>query len=124
MAKQYVDGFVLPIPKKNFDKYKKIASACGKIWMDHGALSYVECLAEDVQKGKVTSFPRSVILKPSEVVVFSFITYKSRKDRDKINKAVMTDPRMEKMMKEIEAMPFDGQRMIFGGFETFVNLVK
>ena len=124
MAKQYVDGFVLPIPKKNFDKYKKIASACGKIWMDYGALSYAEALADDVQKGKVTSFPRSVILKPSEVVVFSFITYKSRKDRDRVNKAVMEDPRMVKMMKSIDSMSFDGQRMIFGGFETFVNLSK
>jgi len=122
MAKQYVDGFVLPMPSKNLDKYKRIASACGKIWMDHGALSYTECVAEDVQKGKLTSFPQSVNLKRGEVVIFSWIVYKSRKERDRVNKLVMEDPRMKVMMKDIAAMPFDGKRLIYGGFETIVNI--
>jgi uncharacterized protein YbaA (DUF1428 family) len=120
--KQYVDGFLLAIPQKNFEKYKKIAATCGKIWMEHGALSYAECVAEDVKKGKLTSFPRAVQLKRGEVVVFSWITYRSRKDRDRVNKKVMADPRMKPMMEGIEAMPFDGKRMIYGGFETFVNI--
>jgi uncharacterized protein YbaA (DUF1428 family) len=121
MAKQYVDGFVIPMPSKNLDKYKKIAATCGKIWMDHGAVSYTECVAEDVQKGKLTSFPQSVNLKKSETVIFSWVVYKSRKDRDRINKAVMEDPRMKPMM-EIAMKICDGKRMIYGGFETIVNL--
>ena len=122
MAKsQYVDGFILAVPKKNFSAYKKMASLCGKIWMDKGALSYTECISEDVKKGKITSFPRSVKLKRGEVVVFSWIVYKSRADRDRINKAVFKDSRMKSMM-DMKTMPFDGKRLIYGGFETFINI--
>lgn len=116
----YVDGFVIPLPKKNVAAYRKISSAAGKLWMEYGALGYFECLGDDVPPGKVTSFPMSVNLKPSEVVVFSWITYKSRADRNRINKAVMADPRMKSMAPK--AMPFDGQRMIFGGFKPLVTL--
>lgn len=117
----YVDGFVIPIPNKHRATYKKIAKACAKIWMDHGALSYVETIADDVKVGKVTSFPRSVKLKADEFVVFSWITFKSRKDRDRVNKAVLGDPRMKKFM-DPKVMPFDGKRLVYGGFKSFVAL--
>ena len=116
----YVDGFIVPVPKKKLAVYRKIASKAGKVWMDHGALSYVECVADDVKKGKRTSFPRSVKLKPSEVVVFSWITYSSRKSRDAIMDKVMKDKRLAAMM-DPKAMPFDGKRMIFGGFKTMLS---
>jgi uncharacterized protein YbaA (DUF1428 family) len=116
----YVDGFVVPVPKKKLAAYRKIAAMAGKIWMEYGALSYVECVADDVKKGKRTSFPRSVKLKPGEVVVFSWITYKSRKSRDTIMKKVMKDKRLEAMM-DPKAMPFDGKRMIFGGFKSMME---
>jgi uncharacterized protein YbaA (DUF1428 family) len=93
----------------------------GKIWKEYGALEFVETVADDVKPGKLTSFPQSVKLKPGETVVFSWIVYKSRADRDRINKKVMKDPRLDKMMK-MEDMPFDGKRMIYGGFETLVEL--
>lgn len=115
----YVDGFVLPIPKKNVEKYKKIAKLAGKVWMEHGALAYHECIADDVKKGKWTSFPRSVKLKPNEVVFFSWIVYKSRSQRDRILKKVMNDPRVTSLGPE--SMPFDGKRMIFGGFKPVVS---
>jgi uncharacterized protein YbaA (DUF1428 family) len=118
----YVDGFVLPVPKKNKAAYRKMAQKAGKVWMDHGALEFVECIADDVTKGKWTSFPRSVKLKPSEVVWFSYIVYKSRKDRDRIMKKVMADPRLKNM--EPGKMPFDGKRMFWGGFKAEVNLSK
>jgi uncharacterized protein YbaA (DUF1428 family) len=117
----YVDGFIVPVPRKKLAAYRKIAKVAGKVWMDHGALSYVECVADDVKKGKLTSFPRSVKLKPSEVVVFSWITYTSRKSRDAIMANVMKDKRMVAMM-DMKSMPFDGKRMIFGGFKTIVSL--
>ena len=117
----YVDGFVLAVPKKNLAAYKKIATKAGKIWKEYGALEYVEAVAEDVKPGKLTSFPQSVKLKAGETVVFSWIVYKSRADRDRINKKVMSDPRLAKMMDPKE-MPFDGKRMIYGGFETLVEL--
>ena len=117
----YVDGFVVAVPKKKLADYKKMARKAGKVWREHGALDYRECVAEDVKKGKWTSFPQSVKLKPNETVVFSWITYKSRKHRDKVNAKVMKDPRLAKMM-DPKAMPFDGKRMIFGGFETLVKL--
>ena len=97
-----------------------MAKRAGKVWRDHGALEFHEYVADDVKKGKWTSFPRSVKLKPSETVVFSWITYKSRKDRDRVLKKVMADPRLEKMMNP-KAMPFDGKRMIYGGFKSFVT---
>jgi uncharacterized protein YbaA (DUF1428 family) len=118
---RYVDGFVVAVPKKNLDAYKKMALKAGKVWMEHGALEFRECVADDVKVGKLTSFPQAVKLKPGEVVVFSWIVYKSRADRDKINKKVMEDPRLKSMM-DPKAMPFDGKRMIYGGFETLVEL--
>ena len=103
---QYVDGFVLPIPKRNLDTYRRIARKGGKVWREHGALDYKECVAEDVKRGKVTSFPQSVKLKRGEVVVFAWIVYKSRAQRDKVNKKVMADPRLADMMDPKES-PFD-----------------
>lgn len=116
----YVDGFIVPVPKKKLAAYRSIAKKAGKVWRDHGALEYWECVADDVKKGKWTSFPRSVKLKGNETVIFSWIMYKSRKDRDRILKKVMADPRLEKMMNP-KAMPFDGKRMIWGGFKSFVT---
>jgi uncharacterized protein YbaA (DUF1428 family) len=117
----YVDGFVVPVPKKNLDAYRKLARKAGKIWMELGALEFRECVADDVKPGKWTSFPQSVKLKPDEVVVFSYIVYRNRAARDKINKKIMEDPRLNEMM-EGKDMPFDGKRMIYGGFETLVDL--
>ncbi len=116
----YVDGFLLPIPKKKVDAYKKMARKAGKVWLEHGALSYVECQADDVPPGKVTSFPLAVKLKPDEVVFFSYITYKSRRHRDAVNKKVMADPRIVAMGPP-NPMPFDGKRMMFGGFKPVVS---
>ena len=120
MAK-YVDGFVVPVPKKNLKAYRQIARKSGKIWREHGALEYLECVADDVKVGKVTSFPQSVKLKAGETVVFSWIVYKSRAHRDRVNAKVMKDPRLAAMM-DPKAMPFDGKRMIYGGFKTFVDV--
>jgi uncharacterized protein YbaA (DUF1428 family) len=117
----YVDGFVVPVPKKNLDAYRSIAKKAGKVWRDHGALEYREFVAEDVKVGKWTSFPRSVKLKPGETVVFSWIVYKSRAHRDRVNKKVMKDPRLEKMMNNPKEMPFDAKRMIYGGFKSLVD---
>lgn len=118
---RYVDGFVVPVPKKKLDDYRKLSRKCGRIWKEHGALEYVECVAEDVKPGKLTSFPQSVMLKRTETVVFSWITYKSRAHRDKVLAKVMEDPRMQKMM-DPKGMPFDGKRLIWGGFTTIVEL--
>ena len=117
----YVDGFVLPVPRKNMKAYLKMAKLAGKVWKDHGAIDYVECIADDVKVGKRTSFPRSVKLKRGETVVFSYILYKSRADRDRIMKKVMKDPRLAKMMDPTK-MPFDGKRMFWGGFKTAVEM--
>jgi len=117
---EYVDGFVVPMPKKKVGEYRKIAKLASKVWRDHGALDYRECVADDVQKGKVTSFPRSVKQKPGETVVFAWITYKSRKQRDAILKKVMKDKRLAKFM-DPKTMPFDTKRMIWGGFKTIVT---
>ena len=117
----YFDGFVVPVPRKKLDAYRRMAKTASKVWREHGALEYVECMADDVKPGKRTSFPQSVKLKPGEVVWFSFVVYKSRKDRDRINAKVMSDPRLAKMI-DPKSMPFDGKRMIFGGFKTFVEL--
>jgi uncharacterized protein YbaA (DUF1428 family) len=117
---RYVDGFVVPVPRKNLKAYRAMALKASKVWRDHGALEVVECVADDVKKGKWTSFPRSVKLRPREIVVFSWIVYKSRKDRDRVLKKVMKDPRLAKMM-DPSAMPFDGKRMIYGGFKTIVE---
>ncbi len=117
----YVDGFVVPVPKKNLDAYRKLARKAGKVWKEHGALAYVECVGDDVPPGKLTSFDKSVKLKAGEVVAFSWIVYKSRAQRDRINKKVMADPRLADMM-DPKQLPFDGKRMIFGGFKTIVEL--
>ena len=117
----YVDGFIVPVPKRKLAAYRKIATKAGKVWMDHGALSYVECVADDVKRGKRTSFPRSVKRKPGETVVFSWITYPSRASRDRIMAKVMKDKRLAAMM-DPKAMPFDGKRMIFGGFKAFISM--
>jgi uncharacterized protein YbaA (DUF1428 family) len=116
---RYVDGFVLPIPKKNADAYRRIAQKAGRIWREHGALEYRECIADDVQPGKHTSFPQSVKLEPDEVVWFSWIVFKSRKHRDRVNAKVMQDPRLA---MDASTMPFDAKRMIYGGFEVRVDL--
>jgi uncharacterized protein YbaA (DUF1428 family) len=118
---QYVDGFVLPVPKKRLAEYRKMARLGGKICRELGALAYVEAVADDVKPGKWTSFPQSVKLKAGETVVFSYIVYKSRRDRDRISKAFMSDPRLEKYA-DPKKMPFDGKRMFWGGFRTFVAL--
>lgn len=115
----YVDGFVLPVRRDRLDDYRRIAQRAGEIWMEHGALEYVECVADDVSEGKFTSFPRSVQLQPDEAVVFSWIRYASREDRDRINAAVMNDPRLADMKPE--DMPFDGKRMFWGGFREMVR---
>jgi uncharacterized protein YbaA (DUF1428 family) len=116
----YVDGFVVPVPKKNLKAYLAMARTASKVWRDHGALEVRECVADDVKPGKRTSFPRSVKLKATETVVLSYIVYKSRAQRDKIMTKVMKDPRLAKMMNP-KAMPFDGKRMIFGGFKVLVS---
>jgi uncharacterized protein YbaA (DUF1428 family) len=117
----YVDSFILPLPKRNIEAYRKVAKKAGSIWREHGALEYHECLADDIKVGEVTSFPQSVNMHSDETVVFAWIVYESRAHRDAVNARVMKDPRMADMMKP-EAMPFDGKRMFFGGFETLVEL--
>jgi uncharacterized protein YbaA (DUF1428 family) len=117
---RYVDGFVLPVPKKKIDKYLRMARLGSKVWLDHGALQYVEAVADDVKPGKVTSFPQSVKLKAGETVIFAFAVYKSRKHRDKVMAKVMTDPRLAEFM-DPKKMPFDGKRMFWGGFKTIVD---
>ncbi|MBT9597910.1 MAG: DUF1428 domain-containing protein [Vitreoscilla sp.] len=117
----YVDGFVVPVPLKDLAAYRRLARLAGKVWKEYGALQYTECVADDVKPGKLTSFPQSVKLKEGETVVFSWITYKSRAQRDKINKQVMADPRLAKMM-DPKKMPFDGKRMFWGGFKGIVEL--
>ena len=116
----YVDGFVVPVPRRNIDAYRRMARRAGKVWREHGALDYVECVAEDVKPGKLTSFPQAVKLKPGEIVWFSWIMYKSRAHRDRVNARVMKDPRLAKMM-DPKAMPFDGKRMFWGGFKVAVR---
>ena len=117
----YVDGFVLPVPKKNLAAYRRMARKAGKVWREHGALEYRECVADDVKPGKITSFPQSVKLKPDETVVFSWIVYKSRKHRDSVNAKVMKDPRLADMM-DPKALPFDGMRMFWGGFKVLIEI--
>lgn len=117
----YVDGFVVPVPISKLGAYRKLARKAGKIWREHGALEYIECVADDVKPGKRTSFPQSVKLKPGETVVFSWIVYKSRRERDRINAKVMSDPRLADMM-DPKALPFDAKRMFWGGFKGMVEL--
>ncbi len=115
----YVDGFIVAVPKAKLDQYKDQARLAGKVWKEHGAHDYVEALADDAPYGDLTSFPRSVQAKDDEIVVFSYVTYDSREHRDEVIKKVLADPRMKDGM---ENMPFDGKRMIHGGFDTFIEL--
>jgi uncharacterized protein YbaA (DUF1428 family) len=117
---RYVDGYVLPLPKKNLQAYRRMAQKAGKVWRDHGALEFIECVGDDVKPGKHTSFPQSVKLRPGETVVFSWIVFKSRAHRDRVNAKVMKDPRLANMM-DPKAMPFDGKRMFWGGFKVLVD---
>lgn len=115
----YVDGFVLAVPQDRLEDYRALAELAGKVWMEHGALSYVECVADDVPYGELTSFPRAVQAREGEVVVFSWITYPSREARDAINAKVIAD---ERLKHDHENAPFDGKRLIYGGFKTFLSL--
>ena len=117
----YIDGFVLPVPRKSLESYRRMARKAGKIWREHGALAFRESVADDVKPGKRTSFPQSVKLKAGETVVFSYIVFKSRADRDRVNAKVMKDPRLAGMM-DVKSLPFDARRMIYGGFKTLVDL--
>lgn len=118
---KYVDSFLIPVPKERLDEYKEMAELSAKVWKEHGALDYFECLADDAPVGEVTSFPRSVNLKESEIVVFACITFRDREHRDEVNKKSMEDPRLSHMM-EPKNLPFDGTRMIWGGFKSFIGL--
>jgi uncharacterized protein YbaA (DUF1428 family) len=117
----YVDGFVMPLPKANVDRYRQVAATAGGLWIEHGALEYKECLADDVEVGEVTSFPRSVKLEDDETVIFAWITYESRQHRDEVNARVMSDERMKALMDPAGEIA-DYTRMIYGGFEVMVDL--
>jgi uncharacterized protein YbaA (DUF1428 family) len=118
---RYVDGFVIPVPEEKLKDYRSIAQKAGKIWKDHGALEYVEAVGDDLETQMGASFGKTIKLKPGETALFSFIVYKSRADRDKVNAKVMSDPRMKKIM-ESSTMPFEVKRMVYGGFKTIVDL--
>jgi uncharacterized protein YbaA (DUF1428 family) len=118
----YVDGFVIPVPKKKLAAFRAMARKYDKLWIEYGALEVHECVADDVKPGKLTSFPQAVKAKPGEVVVFSWIAYTSRRHRDAVNKKVMADPRMQNI--DPQNMPFDGKRMFWGGFKSVVSFVK
>ena len=120
MSALYVDGFVVPVPKKNLAAYRRMARKYDALWIKHGALEVHECAADDVKPGKLTSFPQAVKLKADELVIFSWIVYKSRRHRDAVNKKVMADPMMANM--DPTSMPFDGKRMFWGGFKGIVSL--
>jgi uncharacterized protein YbaA (DUF1428 family) len=115
----YVDGFVLAVPKDKVEAYKEFSRRCGQVWKEYGAIDYVECVADDVPYGELTSFPRAVQAKDDEVVIFSWITYESRQKRDDVNAKVMADPRLKDMAGDA---PFDGKRLIYGGFQTLLQL--
>lgn len=115
----YVDGFVLAVPKQKIEAYKAQATTAGEVWKEHGALAYVECIADDVPYGELTSFPRAVQATDDELVIFSWVVYRSREERDEIMRKVMEDPRLKSDPSE---WPFDGKRMIFGGFRPFIEM--
>jgi len=118
---KYVDGYVLPVPKKNLPAYRRMAAKAGKVWREHGALQFRECVGEDLKTKKIKSFPSLVKPKPGETVVFSWIVFKSRAHRDAVNAKVMKDPRLAEMM-DMKSMPFDPKRMAYGGFEVMVDV--
>ncbi len=115
----YVDGFVIAVPKQNIEAYKALARKHGEVWKEHGALAYVECVGDDVPYGELTSFPRAVQAKDDEIIIFSWVVYESREQRESVRQKAMTDPRLKMGMSD---MPFDGKRMIYGGFEPFLEL--
>jgi len=117
---RYVDGFVLPVPKKNMAAYRRMAKTASKVWMDHGALEYFECVGEDLDVKMGVPFPKQLKAKRGETVVFSWIVYRSRAHRDRVNAAIMKDPRITEMMKG-KKMPFDCNRMLYGGFDVLVE---
>jgi len=116
----YVDGFVTPVPKRKVAAYRRVSQRAGKVWRDHGALEFRECIADDVKWGKRTSFPRAVKQKSGETVFFAYIVYKSRAERDRVNAKVMKDKRLAGMM-DPKTLPFDAKRMIWGGFKVVVD---
>jgi uncharacterized protein YbaA (DUF1428 family) len=119
---RYIDGFVIPIPKRKVAAYRRIAQKAGKIWIDHGALEYVEAVGDDFRpEGIVATFPKLARAKPGETVIFSYIVYKSRAHRDRVNAKVMKDPRMLRMAGSGEPMPFDMKRMSYAGFKSIVD---
>ena len=117
---KYVDGYVLPVPRKNLTAYRRMATKAGKVWREHGALEFFECVGDDLKTKMAASFPRTIKLKPGEMVVFSWIVFKSRAHRDAVNTKVMKDPRLAKMM-DMKTMPFDSKRMVYGGFKVMVD---
>ena len=116
----YVDGFVLPVPRRHLDTYRRVACRAGRVWRDHGALEYRECVGDDLNVKKVVQFPKSVRARKGETVVLAWIVFKSRAHRDRVNARVMKDPRIAKMM-EPKSMPFDHKRMVYGGFKVLVE---
>jgi uncharacterized protein YbaA (DUF1428 family) len=118
---KYVDGYVLPVPKKNLKAYRRMARMGGEIWREHGALEFRECVGDDLKAKWALPFPSMVKLKPGETVIFSWITFKSRAHRDSVNAKVMKDPRLAKIM-DVKSMPFDPKRMAYGGFKAMVDL--
>jgi len=116
---QYVDGFVIPVPKKNLAAYRRMARKAGRVWMEHGALAFLECAGDDLNIKGVLTFPKLTKAKPGETVLFSYIVYRSRKHRDAVNKKVMSDPRLK---MDMDKMPFDVKRMAYGGFKAIVQL--
>jgi uncharacterized protein YbaA (DUF1428 family) len=118
---KYVDGYVLPVPKKNLQVYRRLAQKAGKVWREHGALQFCECVGDDLKTKMAVSFPHTIKLKPGEAVVFSWIMFKSRAHRDSVNAKVIKDPRLAKMM-DMKSMPFDSKRMVYGGFKVMVDL--
>jgi uncharacterized protein YbaA (DUF1428 family) len=116
---RYVDGFVLPVPKKRLDDYRRISQKAGKVWKEHGALEYLECVGDDLKVKMGRPFPRMIKPKAGEAIVFSWIIYKSRAHRDRVNRKVMNDPRLK---MDTQSMPFDLKRMVYGGFKVLVDL--
>jgi uncharacterized protein YbaA (DUF1428 family) len=119
---RYVDGFVIPVPKKNVAAYRRMAAKAGRIWREHGALEYLECVGDDLNVKFCKPFPRGIRSKPGETVFFSYIVYKSRAHRDKVNAKVMADPRLKPSMESGQGMPFDVRRMLYGGFSAIVDV--
>jgi uncharacterized protein YbaA (DUF1428 family) len=117
---RYVDGFVLPVPKKKVQAYRRMAQKAGKVWREHGAVEFRECVGDDLKVKGMVPFTRTVRAKPGETVFFSWIVFKSRAHRDRVNAKVMKDPRLAKMM-DSKAMPFDVKRMAYGGFRILVD---